>query len=127
MAILIADTDVLIDFLAGQNPTAAQIAAELEMGTLCTTAVTRFELLSGARTAAQERRIRRLLDALPTVPLDTRAADQAARIRLDLERKGTTIGMGNSLIAGIVLYHQATLFTRNRRHFERVPGLRLAP
>ena len=74
MAILIADTDVLIDFLAGLNPTAAQIAAELEMGTLFTTAVTRFELLSDARTAAQERRIRRLLDALPTLPLDTRAA-----------------------------------------------------
>ena len=67
MAILIADTDVLIDFLAGQNPTADQITAELEMGTLFTTAVTRFELLSGARTAAQERRIRRLLDALPTL------------------------------------------------------------
>ena len=127
MAILIADTDVLIDFLAGQNPTAAQIAAELEMGTLFTTAVTRFELLSGARTAAQERRIRQLLDALPTLPLDTRAADHAARIRLDLERKGTAIGMGDSLIAGIVLHHQATLLTRNRRHFERVQGLRLAP
>lgn len=127
MAILIADTDVLIDFLAGRNPVADQIAAELERGTLFTTAVTRFEMLSGARTVPQERRIRQLLDALPTLPLDTRTADEAARIRLDLEQKGETIGMGDSLIAGIVRFHHATLFTRNRRHFERVPGLHLVP
>ena len=69
MAILIADTDVLIDFLAGQNPTADQITAELEMGTLFTTAVTRFELLSGARTAAQERRIRRHFERVPGLRL----------------------------------------------------------
>jgi predicted nucleic acid-binding protein len=61
------------------------------MGTLFTTAITRFELLSGARTATQERCIRQLLDALPTLPLDTRAADRAARIRLDLEGKDTAI------------------------------------
>ncbi len=34
--------------------------------------------------------------------------------------------MADSLIAGIVLTTGATLLTRNRRHFERVPDLRLA-
>jgi predicted nucleic acid-binding protein len=29
------------------------------------------------------------------------------------------------LIATTCLYHEAPLLTRNRRHFERVPGLRL--
>jgi predicted nucleic acid-binding protein len=34
--------------------------------------------------------------------------------------------MADSLIAGIVLAQAATLLTRNRRHFERVAGLKLA-
>jgi predicted nucleic acid-binding protein len=43
-----------------------------------------------------------------------------------MERNGTSIGMGDSLIAGIVLCHRGILLTRNRRHFEIVPGLNLA-
>jgi predicted nucleic acid-binding protein len=33
--------------------------------------------------------------------------------------------MADSLIAGIVVVHHGVLLTRNRRHFERVPGLAL--
>jgi predicted nucleic acid-binding protein len=34
--------------------------------------------------------------------------------------------MADSLIAGIVTSNGGTLLTRNRRHFERIPGLKLA-
>jgi len=34
--------------------------------------------------------------------------------------------MADSLIAGIVLTPDAILLTRNRKHFERVEGLKLA-
>jgi predicted nucleic acid-binding protein len=34
--------------------------------------------------------------------------------------------MADSLIAGIVTSNGGALLTRNRRHFERVPGMRLA-
>ena len=122
----VADTDVLIDFLAGVEPAAARVAAELERGSLQTTAVNRFELMSGARSARQESLIVRLLAAIPALPLDEAAADHAAAVRRSLERSGAAIGMADSLIAGIVLQHGAELLTRNRRHFERVAGLRLA-
>jgi len=51
---IVADTDVLIDFLGGHDPAAARIAVELERGDLRTTAITRFELLSGAKTSEQQ-------------------------------------------------------------------------
>lgn len=121
----VADTDVLIDFLAGVEPAAARVASELERGTLLTTAITRFELLSGAQNARQEATIRRLLDAISALPLDEPAADMAATVRRSLDRSGNAIGMADSLIAGIVLRHGAELLTRNRRHFERVAGLHL--
>lgn len=119
----IADTDVLIDYLAGHGDATALVAAELVRGTLQTTVVTRFELLAGARLPRQRETLERFLDALPTFVLDREAADRAAQVRRDLESRGEAIGMGDSLIAGIVLQHGGTLMTRNRRHFERVEGL----
>lgn len=122
---IVADTDVLIDFLAGQEPAAARIALELEQGDLHTTAVTRFELLAGARAERQRKGILKLLAALATLPLDVAAADRAAAVRRDLEKRGAPIGMADSLIAGIVLEAGGILLTRNRAHFERVEGLAL--
>lgn len=122
---IVADTDLLIDFLQGAAPGSDRIALELEHGRLATTAVSRFELLAGARTVSQQRLIRRLLDALITLPLDSAAADRAAEVRRSLERNGQGIGMGDSLIAGTVLARDGILLTRNVRHFERVPGLSL--
>ena len=122
----VADTDVLIDFLAGAGPAAARVAEELERGSLCTTAVSRFELLSGARSSRQRAAVGGLLAAVSTLPLDEEAADRAVEVRRSLERSGEPIGMADSLIAGIALARGGSLLTRNRRHFERVGGLRLA-
>ena len=122
---MIADTDVLIDFLRGANPGASRIAQELEAGGLRTTVVSRFELLAGARTAKEEGIVRDLLAAVTAIPLDGEAADRAAEVRRSLEIAGRPIGMGDSLIAGIVLAQDGVLITRNRGHFERVAGLHL--
>jgi len=123
--LIVADTDVLIDFLVGRGPVADRISHEYERGGLATTVITRFELLSGARGARQETSIRELLDGLTILVLDRDAADVAATVRRRLEELGSGIGMGDSLIAGIVLLHGGILLTRNRRHFERVEGLHL--
>ncbi|HPC84580.1 MAG TPA: type II toxin-antitoxin system VapC family toxin [Thermoanaerobaculaceae bacterium] len=123
---IVADTDVLIDFLRGHEPMAGRIALELERGWIATTAVTRFELKAGARGGAQQALVDTLLAALPVMPLDGEAADRAAEVRRHLEQQGAPIGMADSLIAGIVIRHGRVLLTRNRRHFERVPGLALS-
>ena len=123
---ILADTDVLIDFLAGRDPGAARVTREIQSGNLWTTVITRFEMLSGARGAREIRIVGDLLDSLRVVLLDIAAADRAAEVRRSLERKGAAIGMADSLIAGIALQVGAALLTRNRRHFERVDGLDLA-
>ena len=124
---IVADTDVLIDFLAGRGGGADAVARELERGALLTTVVSRFELLSGARSRRQRTAVLKLLTAVPALPVDGDAADAAAEVRRTLEARGEGIGMADSLIAGTVIRHSGTLLTRNRRHFERVDGLALAP
>jgi tRNA(fMet)-specific endonuclease VapC len=123
--VIVADTDVLIDFLSGKGSGATVVAQELARGTLHTTVISRFELLTGARTAEQEERWLEFLSAMPVLALDEAAADAAAAIRRRLDRGGDAIPMADCLIAGIVSCHNGELLTRNRRHFERIPGLRL--
>jgi predicted nucleic acid-binding protein len=123
--VIIADTDVLIDFLRGRGE-AERVRQELETGGLCTTAVTAFELWAGARQPAEVAAVEALLGALTIIPLDTAAARRAGEVRRQLEGEGVPIGMADSLIAGICLESNGILVTRNDRHFARVPDLRLS-
>jgi len=120
---MIADTDVLIDFLRNRQPVADRIAEFLERGTLSTTAITRFELLAGARSVKDKNIVDLLLETLPCLPFDVQAADTAADIRRQVEQAGKGIGMADSLIAGIAIASDGMLLTRNRKHFERIPQL----
>lgn len=121
----IADTDVLIDYLAGKGEADA-VERLLRRGGLRTTVISRFELLAGAKNAKQLAGLVQLLAAIPSVELDDAAADTASEIHKSLERSGNTIGMADSLIAGIVVANGGSLLTRNRRHFERIASLKLA-
>lgn len=122
----VADTDVLIDFLRNRGDEAKRIEIELKAGGLCTTAVSAFELWVGAKSLQEKAAVSTFLKALSILPLDTSAAHSAGEIFQSLESKGLTIGMADSLIAGICLNRNATLITRNRKHFKRVPNLKIS-
>lgn len=124
---IVCDSDVLIDSLRGREPARSRIAAELLLGRIATTCVSVFELRSGARDARERKKVDALLAALTILPLDESAAEAAAEIRLRLEAKGRGLAMADYLIAGICTSRSAMLLTRNRSHFERVPGLVLGP
>jgi tRNA(fMet)-specific endonuclease VapC len=125
LALILADTDVLIDYLAGVQPMKGQVETHIDAGTLQTTAVNCFELLSGAGEGKRGQTVKRLLDCLDVLPLDRASSERAAEVRRQLERTGKTIGMGDSLIAGIALAQGLPLMTRNESHFSRVPDLKL--
>jgi tRNA(fMet)-specific endonuclease VapC len=122
---IVADTDVLIDFLRGKG-LAERIAMEVKTGGLHTTAVSAFELWAGAKSDQQVAAVETLLAALIILPLESDSARRAAKVRRELEGRNATIGMADSLIAGICLERDGVLLTRNRKHFERVAGLKLS-
>jgi tRNA(fMet)-specific endonuclease VapC len=125
VALFIADTDVLIDFLQGQDE-AERVGVELQTGRLCVTVISAFELWAGANNARQMSMVEILLAAVTVLPLDDPAARRAAEIQRKLKQGGESIGMADSLIAGIALEQNAILITRNLKHFQRVPGLKLS-
>ena len=122
---ILVDTDVLIDYLNDRSPMAERVAALIKADALQTTSINCFELLSGAHAGKRGDRTREFVDNVPVLYLDLPSAKKAAQIRQALERVGAAIEMADSLIAGIALENDLDLLTRNRRHFERIEGLRI--
>lgn len=125
------DTTFLIDLLRGEAG-AVERAGELdEEGGAATTAVNVFELSYGVYGGVKdvERRledVKRVVSNLQVFPLDQRAAMKSAEIAGTLDREGRGIDPFDALIAGIVIVEGAEcIVTKNVRHFERVPGLKV--
>ncbi len=120
---IVADTDVLIDFLKGTGSVADRIELELKHG-LCTTVISSFELWNGAiGSKKRETAVETLIESLTVIPCKPNAAKIAAKIRCDLEKEGRTMGMADALIAGICVHERAIFLTRNTKHFKNIDGL----
>lgn len=124
--LVVADTDLVIDFLRGSDPGASFVGERLREGRLRVTAITAFELRLGSGFFRRKGRIDLLL-ADRTLPLDALAAVHAGDVFVSLAGKGQGIGVKDALVAGTCRRFGFPLATRNTRHFERVPGLSLAP
>jgi tRNA(fMet)-specific endonuclease VapC len=96
-----------------------------------TTTVTVGEMLYGAhRLGDASHPLFATIDGLLArnmgiLPFDEIAARAYGSIRAYLERAGTPIGSGDTMIAAIVVSTGFTLVTGNIREFSRVPGLRV--
>lgn len=128
------DTDILTHFLRGDERVVRRRAEVTE--DVVITVVTRIEVLQGrfasllkAADAAQARQAQnrlaeseRQLSAFEALPVGEPAAAEFERL---LGVKGLKkIGRGDLLIAAVVLASGATLVTRNRKDFGKVPRLK---
>jgi tRNA(fMet)-specific endonuclease VapC len=126
--LILLDTNVMIHYLKGDPAIAARIHSA-SRGDLTIPAIVVYELEYGTLRSTLPARRRRELEAglahLQHVPFDSAAAIAAARIRVELEKQGSTIGPLDLLIAGTAVSRGAALVTNNAREFARVPGLRV--
>ena len=123
MADRLVDSDVLIDALRGQASVKAALTTLAMDGTLSTTVISLYELDCGADTPEERAAIRRLLEGVDIIVLDATSAVEAAKLDRELRQLGRRLEVRDTLIAGIALSHNLPLVTRNRKHFDRVPGL----
>ncbi|HMJ04446.1 MAG TPA: type II toxin-antitoxin system VapC family toxin [Conexibacter sp.] len=119
----VVDTDVLIDYLRGRGP-GADLLARLGRGGYRVTAVTAFELALGSAHRTDPRPVRALLET-STLPLTPRGGLLGGEALAALRSEGRGIDVRDALQAGVCLDARLPLVTRNRRHFERVPALRV--
>lgn len=72
-----------------------------------------------------ERKLNDFLDSVSIVGLDEETARIFGRERGRLRRAGEIIGDMDRMIAATALQYDLTLLSNNRRHFDRVDGLRI--
>ncbi|MEI7929275.1 MAG: PIN domain-containing protein [Verrucomicrobiales bacterium] len=125
------DTNVLSELIR-KSPDRGVVAAvkRLDHHAAFASEVTLFELRYGAmrRDDAESfwgRLQRDLIPAVQWLPVDRGVQLRAADLAADLDRRGERIGNEDCWIAATAIEHRLTLVTRNVRHFERIPGLKI--
>lgn len=121
------DTNVCIRVLR-DRPQNLRERFNSEADGLCISTIILTELLHGAaksdRPALNRTKVEQFAARLEVLTFGPEAADHAADIRADLERKGTPIGGYDVLIAGHARSKGLVVVTGNLGEFSRVEGLR---
>lgn len=124
------DSNTCIDAMRGTRPEVkirlqAHTPAEVKIAS-----IVEAELLLGAEKSRRRDEameiVGEFLSPYEIVAFGDSAAREYARIRAELESKGTPIGPNDLVLAATVLAERGTLITHNTREFQRIPGLRIA-
>lgn len=98
--------------------------------TLTISAITYAELLLGAERSGNKRKHRKLVSEFverldDVLPWDAGAAETFATLQAYLYKKGSPIGLNDTMIAGHALSRDATVVTNNVKHFSKAPRLKV--
>jgi tRNA(fMet)-specific endonuclease VapC len=129
------DSDTLTWFTAGHPRLVKRVLAATDI--VGTTIISRIEILRGRfdflMKAADGQQLQRAqgwleqserdLNKFAVVPIDEAAAARFDQLRV--QRNLRKIGRADLLIACIALANDATLVTRNLKHFRQVPNLKV--
>ncbi len=125
---ILVDTDWIINGLGGRDDATRRLV-DLGPQGLAVSAVTIGELFEGAYRRPNSETVmasyRTILEGYRVLPVTEEIAVLFARVRSELRAQGNLIPDLDLLIAATAIAHDLTLLTRNRRYFERVPGLAL--
>lgn len=128
----LCDSDFLIDFLNEVDVAVSIVTPLLDEGlgvSLVAVGEVYDGVLWGRDPVEAERRFLAVLERTSLVGLDLATMRIFAELRGRLRATGRTTrretGDNDLMIAATALRHDLTLVTRNRRHFDRIPGLRL--
>ena len=119
------DTNTVSYYMRQEGQVVARIQAHAPQHIALPSLVV-YELNYGLRRAGRRQALDalgKLVETVAVLDFDLEAADHAARIRVELEARGTPISSADLLIAATARRHGCTLVTHNTREFERVPEL----
>jgi tRNA(fMet)-specific endonuclease VapC len=123
------DTDICSFLINGRFPEIEKRVQRLPRSAIGISNITRAELRYGALLKGSARLIKTLdsfLTEFESYSWDNECADIYAEIRVHLKKTGAPATANDTMIAAHARSLDVTLVTHNTRHFEKVPGLRLA-
>jgi predicted nucleic acid-binding protein len=126
MATFLLDTCVIIDVLNNKRGRPALLLDLVRAGhVLACCPINITEVYAGMRPK-EEAATEGFLSSLQYVPIVPPAARLAGELKRDYARKGTTLNLGDVIIAAVAVHNQITLLTDNNKDFP-MAGLSLYP
>ncbi|HLF05909.1 MAG TPA: type II toxin-antitoxin system VapC family toxin [Thermoplasmata archaeon] len=126
------DTTFLIAWSGGDQKTIESYRRLRSAGGIATTEINAYEVFKGIYRRHGDRaresaiKFNALLGRLTVFPYDRPAAQRTGMIQADLESQGKSVDDLDLMIAGTALANQvSTIVTRNRKHFEKIPGVKV--
>jgi len=121
------DTDVIID-LFDEDSNIIKNIQKISDSAVHISSLTLCELYRGAflssKTESEKDNISRLLATTEFSPLDENACEVFGRKNAELSAIGKATQEVDLMIASIAISNGLTLVTRNKKHFENIPGLK---
>ena len=132
MSLYVLDTDTC-SYIIKRRPESILESMQMTAGqghSLTISAITYAELLLGAERSDNKRKHRKLVSGFverldEILPWDARAAETFATLQAYLYRKGSPIGLNDTMIAGHALSRDAIVITNNVKHFSKAPRLKV--
>jgi len=120
------DTD-MCSYVMKRNDMVVKRLERLAVDDVCISVISKAELLFGIELSPRREQdgnaLRAFLQYAEVVDFSDRAAIFYAKVRADLQKRGTMIGANDLLIAAHALSLGLTLVTNNTREFRRVRDL----
>ena len=116
------DTDVVFDFLRGEQTTVEKLKHYSAREDICISSFTLFQLMS---TIKKTEVIFSFVNSLNILDFDKKSATIASKILKELTEKGVKTSIDSIITAAICLHNNAFLFTKTRKKFDGINGLKL--
>lgn len=124
---ILLDTNVVIAYLNGDKMVSERIQTEINRIALST--LVAAELDYGAKASQNAKKnlekLYRFLDIVQMIPFDLECAKSFGTIKSRLRSIGKPTGEVDALIAATAMAHKAVLVTANKKHYEKIDGLKV--
>src|SRR3989338_5143129 len=121
----LVDTSALINILNGKS-SFVELLGGIPLQACALSVITIGEVLEWVvEGSKKEDEARGIFSRFRALDVDKKVCERFASVRRKLRQKGQLIDNMDLLIASTALVHKLILITGNKKHFERVKGLKL--
>jgi hypothetical protein len=114
------DTDVLIDFLRGDEKAVSFVKANSSRIILSSVVVA--ELYAGVKRDAEQATLERFISLFRVIPVDSEIAKTGGLYKRDFS-KSHGVGLADAILAATAESENAELITLNTKHYPMIRGL----
>lgn len=123
ICMILADTDIIIEFLKGSKETKQSLEI-IRWENIAISSITLMELYYGAFNKQELLKIKKNLSFFPTLKINNQVTDIAVNL-IEKYSKSHNLEIPDSLIAGTSIFNSMKLLTFNKKDFVFIKELKL--